>query len=185
MACDPRQLATLAGCFACSSVPQQLFQIQILCTINGACDPKDLQNNARCLASCSSQLQAMKVWILTQAVSMSADPQTLVNASACFLNCLTPVELEFVQTYLIAQEASPFPATPDSLAPVISCTELCEIPGMIDAVLVYLYANFAGVSYDVAFLSSQVACLACLPASVLKAIEVYLWCQLEQSVLPV
>jgi hypothetical protein len=184
MACNPQQLATLAGCFACSSVPQQLFQIQILCFMNGICDPTVLQDAAKCLAGCSGQLQAMKVWILSQAASVSPDPQTLVNASACFLNCLTPVEMEFVQTYLIAQEASPFPATPDGVAAIINCTEFCLAPGMEDAVLVYLYTLFAGVSSDVNFLSSQVACLACLPASVLKAIEVYLWCILEQSVLP-
>jgi hypothetical protein len=180
MVCDPNTLIAKAGCFNCfNQIQLKLFQIQILCTINGVCDPNFLQDQAKCLFNCSGRLQAMKVWILTLAAGVSPDPNTLLSAANCVMSCLTEYEMELAITILIAQEAAPFPATPDSVTAAYGCINSCLQPGFVDAVLVYLYAQFAGVSSDVNFLSSKIACLECLSPAQLKAIEVYLWCLLE------
>ena len=183
MSCDPNALIAKAGCFNCfSQIQLKLFQIQILCTINGFCDPNSLQDKAKCLFNCSGRLQAMKVWILTQATGSSTDPNTLLAAANCVMSCLTEYEMDLAITILIAQESAPFPATPASVMAAYGCLNSCLQPGFTDAVLVYLYTLFAGVSSDVNFLSSQIACLECLSPAQLKAIEVYLWCLLEPDV---
>lgn len=70
----------------------------------------------------------------------------------------------------------------DDLLENAKCLQQCTLPGMREAIKVWLLTQIAGVSDDPDFLIEQSKCLnQCVPPKTLKAIETWLLCQIVNN----